>query len=95
MKHEITASLEVCLTEEIVDLYASIRSSIFGDIVLGALGINGDCIEFRKSLTKGNYIITYGLENAKEYQKTYRIDEIMKAFKGKTLHMEMEVKRDD
>lgn len=95
MKHVLTALLEECLTEEIVDSYASIESTTFGNVVLGALGINGDCVEFRKSLTKGNYIITYGLENGEEYRKTYMISEIMQAFKGKTLHMEMEVKRDD
>lgn len=94
MKHVLTALLEECVTEEMVDNYASIESTTFGTVVIGALGINGDCVGFRKSTTKGNYNIGWVLENGTEYLHTYTISEIMQAFKGKTLHIEMEVKRE-
>lgn len=90
---KMKAALELCITEDIIHKYASIECLTFGNMLLQAMGYNADCILFC-NCSVGGYNIGWCLENGNEYCKTFYIDELLNAMKGKTLELNMEVRRD-
>lgn len=90
--NKVRSLLEKTVTPEIIDAYASIECLYFGDVILQAMGYNAVCIMFCKCRT-GGYNLGWGLEDGKEYAKTFQTEEILKAFEGKLLKLDISVTR--
>ena len=82
------------VTKETIDNYANIHCIIFGDILIEALGINGDCVVFCKCKDHDDlYNLGWALENGQEYMHSYSLDEILRALKNKKLTLTTKVER--
>ena len=90
---KMEAALDLCVTEEVIEKYASIECTDFGQVLLEAMGYNAVCILFCKC-SSGGYNIGWGLENGEEYIKRFFVNELLEALKGKTLYLTMEVRKD-
>lgn len=71
---------------EDLDKRAMIGDTLFGDILLEAMGYNATCFLFCKS-NNGGYNIAWGTANGQEYIKTFFAGELLQALKGKTLNI--------
>jgi len=90
---KMEAVLELCITQEVIDRYASIGCTVFGQLLLEAMGYNADCTLFCKC-NVGGYNIAWVLENGEEYCKTFFAEELLESLKGKSLSLTMEVRKD-
>ena len=93
MMMNLEADLELCITEEVIAKYASIECLTFGDMLVQAMGYNADCILFCKC-SVGGYNIRWCFENGDKYCKTFSVEELLNAMKGKILKLTMEVRKD-
>lgn len=84
-----TIALE-CTTKETIEAYASIRSCLFGQIILESMGYNGDCTCFCKCKA-GGYNIGWMIRTGDEFIKTFSLEEIVESFSGKILRVTTEV----
>ena len=96
MKKLQTVILDL-LPMETIDNYFENDDTMFGDILLKAMGYEATCT-FLARCKRGNrngwYNIGWMLENGDEYANTFSPEEIKRALKGKTLTLYAEVKYD-
>lgn len=79
------------IPKETIDKYADIECDVFGEILVKAMGINGNCLLFKHSKHEGCYRIGWILDNGEEYHATFDYDTIVRSLKGKSMTLTMDV----
>jgi hypothetical protein len=80
-----------CLPKETIDDYAGIESTVFGEILVQALGINGSCWLFKHSKHAGRYILGWVTDDGEAHDELFDLDTIMGGLKGKSATLTMDV----
>ena len=70
----------------------SIFNEYIADILVDALGINGDANLFCKCRC-GGYNLSWVLENGNEYTQTFSEEELLDALKGKIVDYELRIRK--
>ena len=79
------------IPKETIDDYADIECTVFGDILVKALGINGGCTLFKHSKHDDCYILAWTTDDGEIYDARFDLDTIMRSLKGKIMEMTMDV----
>lgn len=80
------------VSEKTVYDFASIECREFGDILLQAMGISSQCTLFRHDEHYDNFTLGWVLDNGAQCFACFEIGEFMKALKGKTLELCLNVR---
>ena len=70
----------------------SVFNEYVAEILVNALGINGDANIFCKCMY-GGYNLSWVLENGNEYMQTFTEEELLNALLGKIVDYELKVRR--
>ena len=79
------------IPKETIDDYAGIECTVFGDILVKALGINGGCTLFKRCKHGDCYILAWIADDGEVYDARFDLDTIMRSLKDKHMTLTMDV----